>query len=120
MIPVPPLEIGVTLLYCILTWVALSAACYLADRLRRRKSAMAAGLIAFICASVIMLLASYATIIMQTGLLMSLIFQLCGILLSVMAASRIVQMLTWPRTWLAGVLALGFYLIVCILVGWSI
>ena len=100
------------LLYSLLTWVAFSLACYLADDLRRRKPAMFAGLLALICAAVIVLLAGYAAIVMQTGMLMSLIFQICGILLSVMSVSRVVQMLSWPRTWLAGGLALFFYLIV--------
>ena len=36
------------LLYSLLTWVALSLACYLADDLRRRKPARFAGLLALI------------------------------------------------------------------------
>ena len=60
----------------------------------------------------------YATVFMGVGMLMRLIFQLCGVLLSVMAVSRVVQMLPWPRTWLAGGLALFFYLIVSTLIGW--
>ena len=120
MVPANPLETGLSLLFCFLIWAAFSAACYLADKLKRPKNAMVAGLIAFLCASVIMLLASYASVVMQTGILMSFIFQLTGILLSVMAASRIVQLLSWPRTWLAGSLALLLYLIIGLLAGWSI
>jgi hypothetical protein len=118
MFPTHAQEIWITLLYCVLTWVAFSAAYYLADTLHRRKEAMIGGLIAFMVVSILMMLAGYASVFMGVGVLMSLIFQLCGVLLSVMAVSRVVQMLPWPRTWLAGGLALFFYLIVSTLIGW--
>lgn len=118
MFPTHAQEIWITLLYCVLTWVAFAAAYYLADTLHRRKEAMIGGLIAFMVVSILMMLAGYATVFMGVGVLMSLIFQLCGVLLSVMAVSRVVQMLPWPRTWLAGGLALFFYLIVSTLIGW--
>ena len=117
MFPTHAQEIWITLLYCVLTWVAFSAAYYLADTLHRRKEAMIGGLIAFMAVSILMMLAGYASVFMGVGVLMSLIFQLCGVLLSVMAVSRVVQMLPWPRTWLAGGLALFFYLIVSTLIG---
>ena len=120
MFPTQAQEIWITLLYCILTWVAFAAAYYLADPLHRRKEAMIGGLIAFMAVSILMMLAGYASVFMGVGLLMSLIFQLCGVLLSTMAVSRVVQMLSWPRTWLAGGLALFFYLIVSTLIGWSL
>lgn len=118
MFPTHAQEIWITLLYCVLTWVAFSAAYYLADTLHRRKEAMIGGLIAFMAVSILMMLAGYASVFMGVGVLMSLIFQLCGILLSTMAVSRVVQMLPWPRTWLVGGLALFFYLIVSTLIGW--
>lgn len=118
MFPTHAQEIWITLLYCVLTWVAFSAAYYLADTLHRRKEAMIGGLIAFMAVSILMMLAGYASVFMGVGVLMSLIFQLCGILLSTMAVSRVVQMLPWPRTWLAGGLALFFYLIISTLIGW--
>ena len=120
MLASPLQQFWFALLYSLLTWVAFSLACYLADDLRRRKPAMFAGLLALICAAVIVLLAGYAAIVMQTGMLMSLIFQICGILLSVMSVSRVVQMLSWKRTWLAGILALFFYLLASAIANWSL
>lgn len=108
------------MLYCILTWVAFSGALFLPDNLRRAKEAMLGGLMTLVLASVLSLLASFAAEQLQTGVGMNLTFQLSGILLCSMAVSRVVQMLSWPRTWLVGVLALIFYTIMAILLGWGI
>ena len=108
------------MLYCILTWVAFSGALYLADNLRRPKEAMLGGLLALVLASVLSMLTSFAAEQLQTPLAMNLTFQLSGILLCIMAVSRVVQMLSWPRTWLAGVLSLLFYTLAALFIGWGI
>lgn len=108
------------MLYCILTWVAFSGAIYLADNLRRPKEAMLGGLLALVLASVLSMLTSFAAEQLQTPLAMNLAFQLSGILLCTMAVSRVVQMLSWPRTWLAGVLSLLFYTLAALFIGWGI
>lgn len=120
MIPSGIQEIWVVMLYCILTWVAFSGALYLADNLRRPKEAMLGGLLALVLASVLSMLTSFAAEQLQTPLAMNLTFQLSGILLSIMAVSRVVQMLSWPRTWLAGVLSLLFYTLAALFIGWGI
>lgn len=120
MIPSGIQEIWVVMLYCILTWVAFSGALYLADNLRRPKEAMLGGLLALVLASVLSMLTSFAAEQLQTPLAMNLSFQLSGILLCIMAVSRVVQMLSWPRTWLAGVLSLLFYTLAALLIGWGI
>lgn len=108
------------MLYCILTWVAFSGALYLADNLRRPKEAMLGGLLALVLASVLSMLTSFAAEQLQTGIAMNLSFQLSGILLCTMAVSRVVQMLSWPRTWLVGVLSLLFYTFAALFMGWGI
>ncbi len=108
------------MIYCILTWVAFTGALYLADNLRRPKEAMLGGLLTLVLASVLSMLTSFAAEQLMTGMAMNLTFQLSGILLCAMAVSRVVQMLSWPRTWLVGALSLIFYTIVAILLGWGI
>jgi len=120
MIPSGIQEIWVVMIYCILTWVAFSGSLYLADNLRRPKEAMLGGLLALVLASVLSMLTSFAAEQLQTPLAMNLTFQLSGILLSIMAVSRVVQMLSWPRTWLAGVLSLLFYTLAALFIGWGI
>lgn len=120
MIPSGIQEIWVVMLYCILTWVAFTGALYLADNLHRPKEAMLGGLLTLVLASVLSMLTSFAAEQLQTGIAMNLSFQLSGILLCTMAVSRVVQMLSWPRTWLAGVLSLLFYTLAALFIGWGI
>lgn len=120
MIPSGIQEIWVVMIYCILTWVAFTGALYLADNLHRPKEAMLGGLLTLVLASVLSMLASFAVEQLLTSMAMNLTFQLSGILLCAMAVSRVVQMLSWPRAWLVGVLALIFYTTASILLGWGI
>lgn len=120
MIPSGIQEIWVVMLYCVLAWAAFSGALYLADNWRRPKEAMLGGLLVLVLASVISMLTSFAAEQLLTGMSMNLTFQLCGIMLCAMAVSRVVQQLSWPRTWLAGVLSLLFYSIIAVLLGWGI
>lgn len=120
MIPSGIQEIWVVMLYCVLTWAAFSGALYLADNWRRPKEAMLGGLLVLVLASVISMLTSFAAEQLLTGMSMNLTFQLSGIMLCAMAVSRVVQQLSWPRTWLAGVLSLLFYSIIAVLLGWGI
>lgn len=120
MIPSGIQEIWVVMLYCILTWVAFSGSLYLADNLRRAREAMLGGVLTLVLASVISMLCSFAAEQLLTGMPMNLSFQLSGVLLSSMAVSRVVQMLSWARTWLAGGLSLLFYTISSMLIAWCI
>lgn len=120
MIPSGIQEIWVVMLYCILAWVAFAGALYLADNLRRPKEAMLGGLLTLVLASVLSMLTSFAAEQLLTGMVMNLTFQLTGILLCSMAVSRVMQMLSWPRTWLVGLLSLIFYSVMGILLGWGI
>lgn len=113
-------EIWVILLYCILSWVAFTLALYLADNVKRKKEAMVGGVLILVLASVLSMLRGFAANQLQTGMVMNMIFQLFGIFVSTMAVSRVLQMLSWPRTWLAAILVLAFYLTACILMGWSV
>lgn len=118
MIPSGLQEIWVVMLYCILTWAAFSISLYLADNLRRIKEAVLGGLLALVLASVLSMLSSFAAEQLLTSISMNLAFMLSGVLLCTMAVSRVMQMLSWPRTWLVGILSLLFYIIVSILIGW--
>lgn len=120
MIPSGMQEIGVIMLYCVLTWVAFTLALRLPDNQRRWKEAMLGGMLTLVLASVLSMLTSFAAEQLQTGMVMNLSFQLAGILLCAMAVSRVVQLLSWARTWLVGILALLFYSLAGVLIGWGI
>lgn len=81
---------------------------------------MLGGLLTLVLASVLSMLTSFAAEQLLTGMVMNLTFQLTGILLCSMAVSRVMQMLSWPRTWLVGLLSLIFYSVMGILLGWGI
>lgn len=115
-----PYEIWFVLIYGILAWLSFALGLYLADDLHRKKEAMVGALLILVLASVLSMLAGFAAEQLQTGLLMSMAFQLTGIVLCVMAVSRVTQMLSWPRTWLAALLALIFYILAAVLVGWGL
>lgn len=111
-------EIWIILLFCLLTWSGFSAALYLADTFRRKKEALVGGALMVLLSSVLGMLAGFAAAFLQAGLIISTLFQLSGIFLCTMAVSRVLQMLTWPRTWLIGLLGLLFYIFCFLLVGW--
>lgn len=106
------------LVYCILSWAAFSMALLLADKWHRKKEAMTGGLLILVLVSVLSLLSGVAVESLQTGVGMSMAFLLAGIFFCTMAVSRVIQMLSWPRTWLAGSLGLVLYLVVTILQVW--
>lgn len=118
MIPPCNNELWFTLLYCVLTWLGLTLAYWLADSLKRWRNAMACGLTELVLASVLAMLSSIAAAQLGTGLLMSGGFQLVGLIISAMAVSRVFQMQSWPRTWLAAVLVLLVYLLLGWLLAW--
>ena len=106
------------MVYCILSWAAFSLALFLADKWHRKKEAMAGGLLILVLVSVLSLLSGFAVESLQTGVALSMSFLLTGIFFCTMAVSRVIQMLSWPRTWLASALGLVFYLVVTILQVW--
>ena len=111
-------EIWIILLFCLLTWGGFSAALYLPDTFKRKKEALVGGALMVLLSSVLGMLAGFAAAFLQAGLIISTLFQLSGIFLCTMAVSRVLQMLTWPRTWLTGLLGLLFYILCFLLVGW--
>lgn len=111
-------ELWFMLLYCVLTWALLAVAFSVADSLHRWKTAMACALVELVLAAVLSMLSSFAAAQLGTGFIMAGIFQLAGILASAMAVSRVFQMLSWPRTWLAGALTVAAYLLVGQLMAW--
>lgn len=115
-----PYEIWFVLVYGILAWIAFSLGLYLGDNFHRKKEAMVGGLLILVLASVLGMLSGFAAEQLQTGLVMSLSFQLVGIFICTMAVSRVCQMLNWPRTWLAALLSLVFYLIAALIIGWGV
>lgn len=120
MIPPCHAELWFMLLYCALTWVLLTLAFYVSDSLHRGKTAMACALVELVLAAVLSMLSSFAAAQLGTAFLMTGIFQMAGILASAMAVSRVFQMLNWPRTWLAGVLAIVAYVLVGQLMVWGL
>lgn len=111
-------EIWFVLLYCLLTWAGFSLALYLADSYRRVRAAGVGGLLVLILASVLSMLSGFAAARLQTGEGMSATFQLVGVVACVMAVSRVCQMLTWGRTWLAAIYGLIAYLCSAMLISW--
>lgn len=120
MIPSHFKEICLVLLFCGLTWLAFSLALYLADNLKRKKEAIVGGLLILVLTSVLGMLSGFAAEQLQTSLLMIAIFQCLGIFICTMAVSRVCQMLSWGRTWLAALLALLLYLAAAVATGWGI
>ena len=120
MIPDSTNEIGYMLLYCVLMWVVFTLAFWLADNQHRWKDAMISALLNLVLISVLALLGSYAAAQLGTSMTMTTGFQLAGVLICSMVVSRIGQMLSWPRTWLVGLLSLIFYSVMGILLGWGI
>jgi hypothetical protein len=110
-------EIWIVLLFCLLTWGGFAAALYLPDSFRRKKEAWVGGALMVLLSSILGMLSGFAAAFLQAGLIMSILFQASGIFLCTVAVSRVLQMLTWPRTWLVGLLALLFYLLSFLLVG---
>ena len=120
MIPGGINEIWFVLIYSALTWAAFSLGLYLADNLHRKKEAMLGGLLLVVLASVLAMLSSFAALELGTGLEMSTIFLMSGITLCSMAVSRVCQMLSWPRTFLAAVYSVVGYVLVSLILGWGL
>lgn len=120
MIPVCNNELWYMLLYCVLTWGMLVLAFGIADNLHRWKNAMSCALVELVLAAVLSMLSGFAASRLSTGTALTGLFQLVGILASAMAVSRVFQMVSWTRTWLAGVLTVVAYALVGQLMVWCI
>lgn len=118
MIPVCNNEMWYVVLYCALSWLLFSLAFWLADRQKRKKEAMVAGLLNLVLVSVLNMLGTFALETMQSGVEMAAGFQIAGVLICSMAVSRVLQMQGWLRTWLAGLLAMLGYLLCGVILAW--
>ena len=73
-----------------------------------------------ILASVLSMLAGFASEQLQTGVDVASTFQLVGVGACLMAVSRVTQMLTWSRTWLAAVYGLIAYICAALILSWVV
>lgn len=110
---IPPCDnsLGAVLLYCVMVWLAFSLALLAAGPDRGLKAAALGGFLTLVLSACIAMLAAYAMEGLGTGLLMAGSFQLVGVGVCAMAVSRVCQMLSWPRTLLAGFLCILGYLL---------
>ena len=113
-------EIWFILLYCVLTWLGFALSLLLADPFCRVKAACVGGFLVLILASVLSMLAGFASEQLQTGVGVASTFQLVGVGACLMAVSRVTQMLTWPRTWLAAVYGLIAYICAALILSWVV
>jgi hypothetical protein len=120
MLPVCNNELWSVVLYCALSWVMFSLALYLPDAQKRKKEAMVGAMLIMVLVAVLALLSGYAAAQLETGLMMNMVFMIVGVAICTMAVSRVLQMLSWPRTWLAGLLGVVGYLLVGIILAWCI
>ncbi len=111
-------ELWWMLLYCGILWFILSLAFWLADSQRRLKEASISGFVELFLISTLALISGYAAAELQQGMLMTTIFQLAGVLISSIAVSRVIQMLSWTRTWIAALLSMLGYLAAGIALLW--
>lgn len=111
-------ELWWMLLYCGILWFILSLAFWLADSQRRLKEASISGFVELFLISTLALISGYAAAALQQGMLMTTIFQLAGVLISSIAVSRVIQMLSWTRTWIAALLSMLGYLAAGIALLW--
>ncbi len=118
----PPLidEMWFILLYCLLLCCVFSLALYLPDNFRRKKEASAGGLLILVLYSVLSMLSGFATEELGAGFMMTSVFQLAGLIICTMAVSRVLQMLSWPRTWIAALLSVSLYLLVSLILSWCL
>lgn len=118
----PPLidEMWFILLYCLLLCCVFSLALYLPDNFRRKKEASTGGLLILVLYSVLSMLSGFATEELGAGFMMTSVFQLAGLIICTMAVSRVLQMLSWPRTWIAALLSVSFYLLVSLILSWCL
>ena len=110
---IPPCDnsLGAVLLYCVMVWLAFSLALLASGPDRGLKAAALGGFLTLVLSACIAMLAAYAMASLGTGLLMAGSFQLVGVGVCAMAVSRVCQMLSWPRTLLAGFLSVVGYLL---------
>jgi hypothetical protein len=113
-------EIWFVLLYCLLTWLGFTLSMLLADPFQRLRAACVGGLLVLILASVLSMLAGFASGQLQTGLGMTASFQLLGVGACLMAVSRVTQMLNWPRTWLVAAYGLISYICAALILSWIV
>ena len=113
-------ELWSVALYCVFSWIMFSLALYLPDALKRKKEAMVGAMLIMVLVAVLVLLSGYATAQLDNGLMMNMAFMIVGVAICTMAVSRVLQMLSWPRTWLAGLLGVVGYLLVGIILAWCI
>lgn len=111
-------EIWFIVLYILLTGAGFTLALYLADPYRRFRAAWVGGLLVLILASVLSMLAVFAATQLQSGPGMLATFQLVGVGACLMAVSRVSQILTWGRTWLAAIYGLMAYIGTAMLISW--
>ena len=102
-------------LYCLFIWGGFALALFLADPRKRFREACVGALLVLILSSVLSMLSSFAAEQLETSIGMTMSFQLVGVWACLMAASRVSQMLSWARTWLAAALGLIAYIAVALI-----
>ena len=100
------------ILYCLFIWGGVAISLFLADPRKRMREACVGALLVLILSSVLSMLSSFAAEQLETGIGMTMSFQLVGVWACLMASSRVCQMLSWARTWLAAALGLIAYIAV--------
>lgn len=104
--------------YCLFIWGGFALALFLADSRKRLREACVGALLVLILSSVLSMLSGFAAEQLETGIGMTMSFQLVGVWACLMAASRVCQMLPWSRTWLAAALGLIAYIVVALIFAW--
>ena len=105
-------------LYCLFIWGGFALGLLLADPRKRLREACVGGLLVLILSSVLSMLSGFAAEQLETGIGMTMSFQLVGVWACLMASSRVCQMLPWARTWLAAALGLIAYIAVALIFAW--
>ena len=106
------------ILYCLFIWGGFALGLLLADPRKRLREACVGGLLVLILSSVLSMLSGFAAEQLETGIGMTMSFQLIGVWVCLMASSRVCQMLSWARTWLAAALGLIAYIAVALIAAW--
>ena len=106
------------ILYCLFIWGGFALGLLLADPRKRLREACVGGLLVLILSSVLSMLSGFAAEQLETGIGMTMSFQLVGVWACLMASSRVCQMLPWARTWLAAALGLIAYIAVALIAAW--
>ena len=96
-------------------WGGFALALFLADSRKRLREACVGALLVLILSSVLSMLSGFAAEQLETSIGITMCFQLVGVWACLMAASRVSQMLSWARTWLAAALGLITYIAVALI-----